>query len=222
MADETHGDRMNRHTLRQFEESTVLNAILEAWGEELDELTQAHNDLKTKRWIETGEGVQLDGIGDIVGQSRLIQASVHVAFFAFDDQPNALGFEKGRFRDTWESWLNSTSLADNEYRMALWNKVWKNNSVGTAEETIRSAQYIFNANSIRLTEMGNARIKIGIGRLLTANEISLAKAIDLFVRAGGVKLEDITTFSNEDYFGFLGQPNALGFEEALFADIFEY
>lgn len=211
-------ESMENHLIGQFKGKRVLRAILEALGEEMDELEQVFADLRDKRWIDTGEGAQLDGIGTIVNQPRQIADAIQIAFFGFQGQDNALGFEQGRFRDQWETWLQSVNLSDPEYRKLLWLKVFKNISTGTAEDTIVSTRRIFDASYVVLSELGNAKIFIGIGRVLNKNELAIAKAMDLIVRAGGVGVKGMSMFNYDNYFGFLGQPNAKGFEVGSFAD----
>lgn len=211
-------ESMENHLIGQFKGKRVLRAILEALGEEMDELEQVFADLRDKRWIDTGEGAQLDGIGTIVNQPRQIADAIQIAFLGFQGQDNALGFEQGRFRDQWETWLQSVNLSDPEYRKLLWLKVFKNISTGTAEDTIVSTRRIFDAPYVVLSELGNAKIFIGIGRVLNKNELAIAKAMDLIVRAGGVGVKGMSMFNYDNYFGFLGQPNAKGFEVGSFAD----
>lgn len=216
----TCSERMKNHLIAQFDSKKVMSAVIDSLGAELDEIAAAFEALKEKRWINTGEGAQLDGIGSIVCQSRQIDDAVQIAFFGFFDQPNALGFGLGRFRDSWETWLESVNLNDAEYRFLLWQKVAKNTSGGTSEETIKSIGFIFSAKHVFLDELGNAKVSIAIGRILTPNDISIANAVDLLVRAGGVGVERQSYFDYDNYFGFLGQPNAKGFDEGIFANLF--
>ena len=213
-------ERMQGHLIGQFQDKKVIAAILEALGEELDELQTVFTDLRDKRWIDTGEGKQLDGLGEIVGQSRQIAEALAIPYFGFEDQPGAMGFEQARFRDYDETWLESYNLADPEYRLVLWAKVAKNTAGGTAEDTISSLKFIFGAPYAFLQEVGNAKIAVGIGRRLTKGDTLLADAVDLTVRAGGVGVEWQTLFDYDAYFGFLGQQNAKGFEAGSFADSF--
>ena len=211
---------MKEHLVGQFAEKPNLCAVLDVLGAELDEVHAVFDDFMTRRWIDTGEGKQLDGIGEIVGQSRQIYNAVQIAFFGFEDQDNALGFDEGRFRDSWEVWLKNVNLNDAEYRPVLWKKVTKNSALGTAEDTIRSLQFAFSAQKVFLHECGNAKISFAIGRKLSRNDISIARAIDMAVRAGGVGVAWQSYFDYDNYFGFLGQLNAKGFEEGTFAEIF--
>jgi hypothetical protein len=185
----------------------------------MDELNQAVNDLKNKRWIDTAEGVQLDGIGEIVDRDRQIDEAIAIKVFGFYGQPNVAGFGQARFRGANESNLASYILEDTEYRLVLALKAMKNNSRATAEDTIKSLNYVFGAPYIVLQEVGNANLIIGIAKRLTDNEIMLSQAVDLIVKAGGVGIKYKSYFP-VGYFGFLGQPNAAGFGSGSFARIF--
>ena len=211
----SRSESMINHLLMQFSQSTNLHIFLNALGEELDELTQALEDLQNKRWIDTGSGVQLDNIGVLIDRSRQIAGSIQLEFFAFFDQPNALPFNVGRFRDTPAVAYTATSVLDDEtYRPVLWHKVSKDTTKGTAESTIESVKFIYDAPFVTLTELGNAKIGIGIGRELTDNDIVLARALDLFIRAGGVGLDFVEEIPNP-YFGFVDQGDAKGFEVGI-------
>jgi hypothetical protein len=224
-----HTERMRQHLISQFQweiidgkiydDKPVLRAILSALGAEMDELNQAVNDLKNKRWIDTGEGVQLDGIGEIVDRSRQIDKAIAIPVFGFLGQPNVKGFGQARFRGNNETTLTSYILEDAEYKLVLAQKVRKNNSRGTAEDTLQSLKFIFDAPTVAMEEVGNANIVVAIGRKLDDSDKILANAVDLIIRAGGVGLK-YKAYYPSAYFGFLGQPNAQGFGQGAFAQIF--
>ena len=128
----------------------------------------------------------------------------------------------GRFRDTPAVPYTATSTLDDEtYRPVLWHKVSKDITKGTAESTIESVKFIYNAPFVTLTELGNAKIGIGIGRELTDNDIVLARALDLFIRAGGVGLDFVEQIP-ENYFGFVDQQGAKGFEVGILPTAIEF
>ena len=224
-----HTDRMRQHLISQFQwdvidgkvydDKPVLRALLTALGAEIDELNQAINDLKNKRWIDTAEGVQLDGIGEIVDRNRQIDKAIAINVFGFYGQPNVAGFGQARFRGANESNLATYILGDSEYKLVLALKAMKNNSRATAEDTIKSLKYIYNAPTISFEEVGNANVIVGIGKVLSDNEKLLANAVDLVIRAGGVGLK-YKTYYPAAYFGFLGQSNAQGFDIGPFAHTF--
>ena len=218
----TRSESMISHLLMQFSKSVNMQIFLNALGAELDELTQALDDLQNERWIDTGSGVQLDNIGVLIDRSRNIAGAIQLEFFGFFDQPNTLTFNVGRFRDTPAVPYTATSILDDEtYRPVLWHKVSKDTTKGTAESTIESVKFIYNAPFVTLTELGNAKIGIGIGRKLTDNDIVLARALDLFIRAGGVGLDFVEEIP-DPFFGFLGQGNVQGFDVGILPTNIEF
>ena len=211
-------ERMINHLLMQFSKSVNMQAFLIALGDELEELNTALDDLKNKRWIDTGSGIQLDNIGVLIDRSRQISGAIQLEFFGFLDQPNTLTFGVGRFRDTTAVPYTASSVLDDvTYRPVLWHKVAKDTTDGTTESTIESLKFIFNAPFVIVQEKGNAKFDIGIGRELTDNDITLARAINLFIKAGGVGV-GLKYKIPKKYFGFRGEPNAYGFEEGSFPD----
>ncbi len=214
----TRAESMINNLLMQFSKSVNMQIFLNALGAELDELTQALDDLQNKRWIDTGSGVQLDNIGVLINRSRYIEGSIQLEFFGFIDQPNIQTFGVGRFRDTTAvTYVTSAVLDDETYRPVLWHKVSKDTTNGTTESTIESLKFIFNAPFVIVREKGNAKFDVGIGRELSDNDITLARAINLFIKAAGVGV-DLKYKIPEKYFGFRGQPNAYGFEVGSFPD----
>lgn len=206
----THTERMISHLIAQFHDKPVIEAELDALGAELELLRQVFDDLKNKRWIDTGEGIQLDGIGTIVNRSRTILDSLQLDFFGFSGQDNSQTFGIGRFRSINESWLASSKLSDDDYRKILWLKVFYDSSQATGDELIHCLQVLFNAHNIIIHETGNANIIVGIGRHLTANDIRLVRTLNLIPIGGGIGLQSVEMFDT-DYFGFFGQPGAKTF-----------
>lgn len=216
-----HTDRMKEHLLAQFADKPVIYAELEALGAELDLLHQTMFDLKEKRWIDTGEGVQLDNIGTIVNQSRHIDNAIQIEFFGFAEQANTKTFDVGRFRNDDETWMKSTDLDDDWYRNVLRLKVFKDTSYATADDILNSVSVVFNTDSVILHEERNAKVILGIGKSISPNELLLIKSTQLIICAAGVGIDAIETYDTESYFGFLGQQNAKTFDQGVFADLLD-
>lgn len=62
--------RNKERIIEQFEDKPLLLGLMCSLVTPLQELEFVYDDLYTKRWLDSSEGVQLDGIGDIVGLSR--------------------------------------------------------------------------------------------------------------------------------------------------------
>ncbi len=211
---------MTGRLLMQFGNSPLLKGLLDALGAELDELEQVFTDLRDKRWIDTGEGKQLDGCGEIVIQPRRINKAITIAFFGFQGQPGATGFRQGRIRKNREAYLSSADLADPEYRQILWAKVAKNTTDGSTENIIASLRRLYVARII-MEEVGNATILVAVGRELTAAEILLANALNLLIKPGGFKIAVKSHFVDGQTFGFANQNQGyLGFGQGRLAKEF--
>ena len=111
-------------------------------------------------------------------------------------------------------------MADMEYRMAIAQKIRRNVTRGTVEDTIDSLKFVFDAPIIFLHESGNANIAVAVGRILKPYEIHVANAMDLVIRPGGVNLKYKSFFNYNHYFGFEGQLNSKGFSKGQFAEVF--
>jgi len=143
--------------LSQFDGKENLTKLVTIMGDRFNVLEQVFADLRDSRWIETAEGTQLDGCGEIVAQDRLISYAIALPFFGFESQSSGRGFGKARMRHSGETYLSSAKLGDVEYRKMLKAKVFKNTSTGTAEEVITSLANIFGAAKIVITEIGGAK-----------------------------------------------------------------
>lgn len=189
--------------------SAELEAILQKTAEQVD--------------IDLAEGVNLDVIGEIVGISRIIPASVQLAFFGFQDNAAALNFgEEGsqgigaRFYDEGEPYLATSVLNDPEFRLLIRAKIVKNHAMGTNEDVIAGLAYLFGggmAIQVAVEDIGGMAIQVAVGRPLTYLEKVLITNLDVLPRPAGVRISQRVTYSTTSYFGFDGQNSAMSFGE---------
>lgn len=189
--------------------SAELEAVLQKIAEQVD--------------IDLAEGVNLDVIGEIVGISRIIPASVQLAFFGFQDNAAALNFgEEGslgigaRFYDEGEPYLATSVLNDPEFRLLIRAKIVKNHALGTNEDVIAGMAYLFSggmAIQVAVEDVGGMAIQVAVGRQLTYLEKVLITNLDVLPRPAGVRISQRVTFDTTNYFGFDGQNSALSFGE---------
>lgn len=209
---------MINRLLAQFEGKTRLEGVVGVLGDSLNAIENTMNDLELKRWIDTAEGVQLDGLGQIVGQSRIIPQAVLIPFFGFQHQPSGRGFGVARLRRRFESSTSTSTLGDESYRMLIRAKIFKNTSICTPEQIIAACAFVYGADSIIYHEVGNAKIRIAIGKDLTEEQKALSNALNLIPKPGGVGIEVKSTFSG-NVFGFKHQ-GFKGFGHGVFAKVF--
>lgn len=208
----------------QYTESRKFLAYIRALLDSSAELESVLQKVAEQTDIDLAEGVNLDVIGEIVGISRIIPASVQLAFFGFQDNAAALNFGEegaqgvgGRFYDEGEPYLATSVLNDPEYRMLIRAKIVKNHAVGTNEDVIAGLAYLFGGGNmaiqVAVEDIGNMAIQVAVGRPLTYLEKVLISQLDILPRPAGVRISQRVTFDTTNYFGFDGQNNALSFGE---------
>lgn len=212
-------ERMRGHLIAQFGDKPIIDALLQAVAEELNVLYSAVVDVQEKRWIDTGEGVQLDGIGRIIDRGRTIDKAISDTFFGFAGQTGIDTFGKARFRSAGEEYLATARLNDDMYRRVLWAKVFYDISNGTIPDILQSTRRILNAESVALAELEPANFYLIIGGNLTESQLLLAKEIGLIVKGGGIGIKYFINYNDNNYFGFRHQPNSKGFGIGEFAKI---
>jgi len=209
-----HADIAWGNFLAQYGDSPRLESLVKALYAPL-----SHQQLKAlyeDRWLETAIGKQLDGIGEIVGQSREIDDTLYVEFFGFDGQPAIQGFGLARLRRQYEPAISgATRLPDAEYRKILYWKIGLNNGHGTAPEIAAAVRAIFDASVVRVRDTGNAKLGVWFNQTPDTNPSMLVNAARWVPALAGVGV-DLLTSTDEKVFGFLSQ-GLFGFGEGVMA-----
>lgn len=207
----------------QYTESQKFLAFIRALLASSVELEDVLQKVAEQVDIDLAEGVNLDVIGEIVGVSRIIPASVLLSFFGFQDNAAALNFgEEGslgvgaRFFDEGEPYLATSVLNDPEFRLLIRAKIVKNHALGTNEDVIAGMAYLFSggmAIQVAVEDVGGMAIQVAVGRSLTYLEKVLISSLDILPRPSGVRISQRVTYNTINYFGFDGQISALSFGE---------
>lgn len=208
----------------QFKEADIFQRYLFTLIDGYDDIAQCFQDLMQMRSISTAEGAQLDIIGEIVGQPRELVEADLFSYFGFQGALNAASFGEigrtvgGMFYNLGDNLGGNIALNDEQYRMFIRAKIFKNSFTSTPEEFITAVNQIFQTNStfISVDEKGYA--VVFFGRELTAFERVLINytftggdyPVRLLPKTIGVRLE-FGTFREGEYFGFQGAPGAKGF-----------
>ena len=220
----TSKERMLNLLLSQFSDRKIIKALLETIGEEFDFHNTLKKQIRTEIWPDVAVGKQLDMCGEVADISRKVDASMSVDFFGFPDHGNN-SFGKARFRRYGEPYLSSSELRDNEYRLAIFSKIAKNTTDGSRQSTIDSIKRMFGVSRVIAINAGNAKMRIGIGRVVTPNELKLRNALDLIIRGAGIGVIYIYWFNGGDTFGFSRNGknigNFVGFGKGTFARILQ-
>lgn len=168
--------------------------------------------------IDTQTGVNLERIGEIVGQPRTTIEASSIAFFGFAPHPQAKGFGDpnnpavgGRFRAPGEPLTGNKELNDIEYRIFIRAKIFKNHARSTPDELITFLRLIFGADTPIYLQNARPRpghARIAFGRRLTLNEQYLLTGTDILPTTTGVTYH-IRDFSGLA-FGFNGANSPVG------------
>lgn len=204
----------------QFQGKPVFDKYLQLSIEGKEELQRVLRDVMQLRSIDTAVGAQLDVIGEIVGRPRGLVTSDIFYYFGFDGHPQAGSF--GSLSDVtvgapWYSLNAPTSLSrepsDEEYRLILKAKIIKNRTLSRPEDVIQAYKFLFGAGRVIIDEVGPAKVRIGIGKILTQVErgllFDLGGAGTLLPKTIGVEYE-YTEFQSDRVFATEGFPGGQG------------
>lgn len=170
----------------QFKESANLINYLRAILTQANELEGAFCQVFNERWLDVAIGTQLDTIGSLVGQQR--------EFVDDEDNPGEIRVQ-----------------TDAEYRVYIDARIVRNTTTATVEQVITQAQVILGDDvAIFITE-GTAWFTLSVAVLLTDNEKRLLTESGLLAKPAGVHFNLGVNYDPDDFFGFLGVPNAKGF-----------
>lgn len=215
-------ERMLALLLCQFEDKPVIYAILELIGEEFDYHDKLKEQIRTQIWPDVAVGKQLDICGEVADISRQVDAVIAGDFFGFPNHGDHT-FGTARFKRYHETYLSSSNLRDEDYRLAIFSKIAKNTSDGSRQSTLDSIKRMFGINKVVAVNGGNAKMRIGIGRKVTNAELQLINALDLIIRGAGIGIIYFYWFNGGDTLGFsrggrnIG--NFAGFGKGSFARI---
>lgn len=163
----------NRKTF-DFEEGIVFDKFLQLLAVGVSSQQEFFRQLMQERSIDTAVGKQLDIIGDIVGQPRVLINIETLPFFGFLGNPLAQSWgDKGR-PDVGGYWWDGTKprtsnqeLNDEQYRVFIKAKILKNRTRGTPEDIIEFIQYVFGAKRVNIIVDDAAVAQINVDRSIS-------------------------------------------------------
>lgn len=202
----------------EFRESANLIAYIKALLSEADTLEQVFQDIIDSRWIDTAEGVNLDIIGAIVGQTRSFIDAEIFEYFGFSPLVTAQSFGSvadagvgGRFVSVDESPTGVRQLTDEEYRLFIRAKIIRNSTTSAPEEVIAQIVGLFSPDQVVLTEGSYASYSVSIGKRLTLNEKVVLNDTDIIPKTAGVQVSYVSEFDAGESFSFSGVAGGKGF-----------
>lgn len=197
------------------------------------ELLEVFRQLMQERSLDTAVGVNLDNIGEIVGQPRTLLSVDIFEFFGFRGVPNAGTFGDfydpsvgAVFYDSNNPRFGNIKLTDDVYRIFIKAKIAKNSTHATPKEVMEFANFIFNTSGSTVQNEGDAAYTLLIGKTLSSFERSLLRYVQktdsyksyLLPQPLGVKV-NYGNFDYNSFFAFAGVPNAKGFGNTIYQPV---
>lgn len=203
-----------------FRDKVVFNKYLQLLLAGSTEALAVIRDLMQLRSIDTAVGEQLDIIGRIVGQDRVLIGADTFKYFGFNGSTLSSTFgttDNSAVGGYWYSYGKPTggniALNDTQYRLFIKAKIKKNTTDVSANSVMDFLTFVFDVRCV-LTVNEDAKATITVSRKLSDFERSLVELQDssgsYFVpRPMGVQLT-VEEPTSDGTLGFLGTPGALG------------
>lgn len=121
-------ERILKEFPQQFQGKEPIKILVRAFASQLDELSKVFDDLTRLRSVDTAQGKQLDGVGDIVVLTR----------------SDAMRLIKGA--------ITYDIIDDEHYRHYIRYKILKNTSICTYYDIIQAIQMLWDVNNIEYFE----------------------------------------------------------------------
>lgn len=185
----------------QFKESDNLDTLMRIWLEGYQGIQKTLLQIRLINDVDLATGVQLDVIGDIVGQPREIVNISSTGFFGFEQDAGAKSFGsiKNSSGGLWYSLGDPDSgniaLSDDLYRLFIKAKIRNNNTGGTPEDIIAATKEIFQTDEVELLEGEYAEFYLYPGRPWNDESLTVYPGLDetvianrLLPKPAGVKI----------------------------------
>lgn len=209
----------------QFKDKLVFDKYIQLLLSVSEEQQLVLKDLMQKRSIDTAQGVQLDIIGDIVGQPRTLLDTALLKYVAFDGYPEAQSFGDLNDNSLGGYWYSlgaalsgNTLLNDEQYRLFIKAKILKNKTNATPNDFLEFVSFVFGTQLNNIIVEGNAEFTVLVGKELNSFEKALLTYtsnvdgydVPFMPKPVGVKI-NYGQFPSNNFFGFTGVPNAKGY-----------
>lgn len=161
----------------QFKGKANIEGLIGALAAELQEVSEVFRQLNSMRSMETAQGKQLDGIGDIVVLSRSESAG-YAGIIDFD------------------------VIDDERYRLFLKYKALRNSNTCTFPELMEVCRLLYDAKLLYYTEFEEhpAHFKLMVGAQFNETMLNMLNNTKLTIKPGGVSVD--AKFFDLDFFGF--------------------
>lgn len=199
----------------QYRDAIKFKAYVRALIEQYDDIYDALVALESRLSIDDSEGVQLDLIGEIVGQPRPNSiGSVYLEFPAEESFSFAGGAGQGfsgigrpDIGGRFVGLSSAVSMIDEDYRVLLRAAIFRNYADCTIESMGQYALFVFGVPVTVINNVGS--VDITIQKPLKGWERTLVE--QTFPVAAGIRLRLKSYSTGDNPFGFAGNTQSTGF-----------
>lgn len=195
----------------QFKDRPRLEQLITVWLEGNQLLQETFIDIEKIKDIDEASGVQLDNIGNIIGQPRELVDIAATGFFGFDSDPGAKPFgsinngQGGLYFSLDNPDSGVIALSDGLFKTFLKAKILQNNAGTNPEEIIQAFELIFEPDRVEFFEGGTdvnepAVFTVNLGRDWNDANATVFPGLDetqvadrLIPKPAGVRIEYINT-----------------------------
>jgi len=182
----------------QFKDSVNLRGTLSSFLAQFEDILAANIDLGVQRYLAHATGVQLDGLGEIVGLVRPVIQGDSFGSFGFDPDPEALGF--GSLTDPnvgghFFSDVDYEPMGDDFYRELITLKIAINTTNMNVDDTITVLSNLFDT-TVKYELVGTFDVIYYLERDLTQHESILLNFMPELIGGGTITYIDNTPLSN--------------------------
>lgn len=218
-------DEARSRVTEQFKDKVVFDKYIQLLTSSGIDIQLVLQDLMQKRSLDTAVGVQLDILGDIVGQPRTLLDTALLKYFAFDGYPDGQTFGTLTDNSVGGSWYSlgdaltgNTLLNDEQYRLFIKAKILKNRSTATPNDFLNFISFVFGTQVNSIIVEGDASFTILVGKELTSFEKALLTYtsnvdgydVPFIPKPVGVRV-NYGQFPTNNFFAFAGVPTGKGF-----------
>lgn len=196
----------------QFNESEKFKSFLTAFLDEFQYLDDQNENLKALRTLDASQGVQLDGVGEIVGLERPYETIETAGLFGFSSDDTAKGFGDLNNPDLGGNFLDirtsSQLIGDDLYRLLLKAKIIQNKIAMTVDETTELISFMLGGTAVRYFLPTNLEPRYDIARVLDPFEQNLFQNFPTILGIGSATFH---SYDPESVFSFAEDTDGLGF-----------
>lgn len=210
----------------QFRNSVNLKALIQAFVEEFNELELSGLQLLNERYIDTAVGVQLDGIGEIVGLPRPKTTIELAGLFGFLEDDTALGWGDlddpdvgGNF---WNGLQSTVYINDSLYRLLIRAKIIQNKTAMTVDDTLRLISFMFNNAIVRYWQNPYLEPTYEIYKNLSSFEEGLLSSLPVLIGIEKAFYHIVPSSDGEGIFSFLEDSTGEGWGDLDDPDVGGY